>query len=216
MQEILEVGARVRTVRRRLGFRRRQVAHSAGLSTYELASLERGRRPPTIDEVRSIAGSLGVDVDEFLSGVDQPHPDDLRIDDILDALPDAEPLPANETPSAPSRERRKAPRAWSKLERSSTKAKAQMDDVTRTCERIASAEADDDLGALVDELEDALTKLRASSEFSNAVEQQRTSIATYATAVADAERSSWKSRVDQRAGTTPDATSSSTTEAAPA
>ena len=39
---------------------------TAGFSPYELAATERGRRDLTIDELRSIAGSIGVDVDELL------------------------------------------------------------------------------------------------------------------------------------------------------
>jgi transcriptional regulator with XRE-family HTH domain len=216
MPEMLEVGARVRTVRKRLGLHRRQVAHSAGLSTREFASLERGRRQPTIDEVRSIAGSLGVEVDEFVSGVDQPLPADLRIDDILDELPAVEPLPVNEIPSAPSRERRKAPRAEAKLERSFAKVRAQLGDVARCCDQVGSAAADDDIGPLLDELEGALTELRTNPAFSVAVERHHEAIATYETAVDVADAASWRSRADQRAGTTPAATNSSTTEVAPA
>lgn len=216
MPEMLEVGARVRTVRKRLGFHRRQVAHNAGLSTHKLASLERGRRHPTIDEVRSIAGSLGVEVDEFLSGVDQPLPTDLRIDDVLDELPTVDPLPANEIPSAQLRERRKAPRAEAKLERSFAQVRAQLDDVADSCHQLAAAGAEDDVGPLLDELEEALTQLRADPAFSAAVDRHRDAIATYGTAVDVADAASWRSRADQRAGTTPDATNSSTTKAAPA
>ncbi len=218
MPELLEVGARVRTLRKRLGFHRRHVAHSAGLSTRELASVERGNRAPTINEVRSIAGSLGVEVEEFLSGVDvdQPLPFDLRIDDILHEIPAEEPLPEAETLASPTHERRKAPLAWAELEQSFATVRAQIDDVARCCDRIASAGADDDIGPFLDELEGALTKLRANSEFSVVVERHREAIATYAIAVSAAEASSWRSRTDQRAGTTPDATNSSTTDPAPA
>lgn len=216
MPQLLEVGARVRTVRKRLGVHRRRVAQSAGLSRRQLASIECGRRLPTIDEVRSIAGSLGVEVDEFLSDIDQPSPVDLRIDDVLEDLPDADPLPADETPSAPSRERRLAPRAEARLERAFAKVSAQLDDVTRVCERIASADADDDMGALLATLEDTLTKLRANPAFSIAVEKHQEAMATYADAVEIAEAASWRTRVDQSAGTTPVKTSSSTTEPAPA
>jgi transcriptional regulator with XRE-family HTH domain len=216
MPQMLEVGARVRTLRKHLGLHRRRVAQSAGLSRRQLASIERGRRQPTIDQVRSIAGSLGVEVDEFLPDFDEPAPSDLRIDDILEDVPPVDPLSADETPSGPRRERRKAPRAEAKLERSFAKVRAEFDDVARCCDQIAAADAEDDIGPLLDELQAALTQLRVHPQFSVAVERHRIAIATYATAMDVADAASWRSRANQPARTTPIATSSSTTEAAPA
>ena len=36
---------------------------NAGFSTHELAAAERGRRALTVDELRSLAGSIGVELD---------------------------------------------------------------------------------------------------------------------------------------------------------
>jgi transcriptional regulator with XRE-family HTH domain len=57
------VGARVRTVRKQLGFTRRRVAVNASFSRRELASFERGCLTVTPAKVRSVAGSLEVEIE---------------------------------------------------------------------------------------------------------------------------------------------------------
>ena len=92
-----ETGRLVRDARKHRNLPRRRVAINAGFSTHELASAERGRRPLTVEELRSLAGSIGVEVDALLpdgcSVETIPPPDDIRIEDLLTpvvASPDLE------------------------------------------------------------------------------------------------------------------------------
>src|SRR5215510_12214330 len=97
--ETTVIGARIRSTRRRLGLKRRPVAANAGLSRRRLAKFERGRAAMSVDDVRSVAGSLGVDISELVD-VDheddnttdamldtEPSPSDIRIDDLFDTAP---------------------------------------------------------------------------------------------------------------------------------
>ena len=61
-----QLGITLREVRRRLGLSRSHVAHSAGLTTRELAAYERGRVAIPVTDLSSLAGSCGVEVDELL------------------------------------------------------------------------------------------------------------------------------------------------------
>ena len=76
-----EQGVRVhlKALRRAHGLSRAEVARSAGLTRRELRRYERGRKVTTA-ELRSIAGSCGVDVEELL--------DDGADDDLWAAGPD--------------------------------------------------------------------------------------------------------------------------------
>ena len=197
--EASEVGARVRSERKRLGFTRRRATRNAGFSRRQLASFERGRRPMTVDQVRSVAGSLGVDVDEFLPDVDEPAPADVRIEDIFDELPVpvTDPLPELVAPATPLDERRKAPRARAKLDQAFACAWGQIAEVTRCCEQVSAAGADDDIGGLLDELVTAVAQLRENPELERAIECHRGALAAYEWAVADADTSSWRSRAKQ-------------------
>jgi len=63
-----DVRVHLKALRRAHGLSRAQVARSAGLTRRELRGYERGRGPiPDID-LRSIAGSVGVDPDDLVTG----------------------------------------------------------------------------------------------------------------------------------------------------
>ena len=82
-----ETGHRVRDARKRRKLSRRRVATDAGFAAHELASVERGHRPLTIADLRSLAGSIGVEVSELLPDgtiiEDIPPPHEMRIEDLL-------------------------------------------------------------------------------------------------------------------------------------
>src|SRR5262249_35201813 len=63
------VRVHLKALRRAHGLSRAQVARSAGLTRRELRRYERGRRVAEA-ELRSIAGSCGVDVADLLAGLD--------------------------------------------------------------------------------------------------------------------------------------------------
>ncbi len=72
------LGRRLRAVRMDQGLGRGTAARSAGLTRRELARYERGRRHPRIGELRSIAGSCGVELDDLLPPTTPPEtPPDL-------------------------------------------------------------------------------------------------------------------------------------------
>ena len=120
-----ETGQRLRAERKRQGLSRRRVALDAGFTRRQLVSIERGRRDLTVADVRSFAGSMGVEIGDLLpdGGIfdDTPPPDDLRIEDFL---PPAEELPEFEKMAEPDLqigaalpfvERRKAPLAAARI-----------------------------------------------------------------------------------------------------
>ncbi len=204
--ETSEIGARIRLVRRRLGLKRRPVAANAGLSRRRLAKFERGRASMSVDDVRSVAGSLGVDVSDLVDRGDgratdathatteiEPEPSEIRIDDLLDTEPFADLV---EPPSRP--ERRRVPRSRTNLEQSFARVWSQLEDVVRAADRLVEAGAEDDVGALVESLERELDALRADPDFQRAIEQHAAARAAFETAAEAARRTSWKSRGDRQ------------------
>ena len=155
----------------------------------------------SVDDVRSVAGSLGVDISELVD-VDheddnttdamldtEPSPSDIRIDDLFDTAPFAdlvEPLPRPE--------RRRLPRARTSLEQSFADAWAPLEDVVRAAEQLVEAGAEDDIGALVVTLEQELDALRTAPDFERAVEHHAEALAAFADAADSARNSSWQSR----------------------
>jgi transcriptional regulator with XRE-family HTH domain len=68
------VRVHLKALRREHGLSRAQVARSAGLTRRELRGYERGRVAIPEVDLRSIAGSCGVEVDELLSGAGADAP----------------------------------------------------------------------------------------------------------------------------------------------
>jgi transcriptional regulator with XRE-family HTH domain len=198
----VEIGARIRLTRKRLGLGRRRVAANAGLSPRRLAKFERGRVPMSVDDVRSVAGSLGVDVSELVgedsddapsragrSALNGPSPSEIRIDHLFDTAPFAD---LADPPPRP--ERRRIPRARTALEQSFAEVWSRLEDVVRAAERLAEAGAGDDVGALVAALERELDDLRADPDFELAVARHDEARAVFESAAAAARDASWQSR----------------------
>lgn len=58
-------GSHIRTLERELS--QEEVAHRAGVHVTYLSGIERGRRNPSLKNIRLIAGALGVPVEELFS-----------------------------------------------------------------------------------------------------------------------------------------------------
>jgi transcriptional regulator with XRE-family HTH domain len=69
----IDVGARVRALRTRLGLGQAECARAAGVDTSSLFRLEKGDQNVTIDMIGRLAVALGVEMDELLEGV-RPDP----------------------------------------------------------------------------------------------------------------------------------------------
>lgn len=59
----IDIGERIKTVRRSLHLTQDQLAEKSGLSSNYIGQLERGERSPSLKTLTRIAQSLGVDVD---------------------------------------------------------------------------------------------------------------------------------------------------------
>ena len=60
-------GAHVRSLRLERGLSQEEVAHSAGIHVTYLSGIERGKRNPSLMNLRKLAGALGVRVGELFS-----------------------------------------------------------------------------------------------------------------------------------------------------
>ncbi len=60
-------GAHVRSLRLGLGLSQEEVAHRAGLHVTYLSGIERGKRNPSLKNLRRLAGALGVGVGELFA-----------------------------------------------------------------------------------------------------------------------------------------------------
>lgn len=60
-------GARIREVRLQRGLTQEEVAHGAGIHVTYLSGIERGKRNPSLANIRRIARALGVSVRELFS-----------------------------------------------------------------------------------------------------------------------------------------------------
>jgi transcriptional regulator with XRE-family HTH domain len=171
-----EPGTRARAIRRALGRSRTKVARSAGLTRHQLAGTERGRRPVTPAQWRSLAGSLGVDP-ELLLPADQCPADDVdaenrRIDEFLEHDVDHEwrlgRRMATDRPAAPpidlsDRDSRPGESAPPGVERSWADLRTDLDDLVACCDRLVAAETGDDAEALLDMLDAAAHEVRFRS-----------------------------------------------------
>jgi transcriptional regulator with XRE-family HTH domain len=81
-----DLGDRLRAVRESRGLSRAAVARSAGMPTRELAAYERRRQEPSAADLRALAGSCGVHVEELLGShpvVDEQHSFDAQLDEFF-------------------------------------------------------------------------------------------------------------------------------------
>jgi transcriptional regulator with XRE-family HTH domain len=64
-------GDRVRTYRQRLGFSQEALAYRAAINRTYIASLEAGRRNPSLDLMARMAVALEVDLGELVQGLQE-------------------------------------------------------------------------------------------------------------------------------------------------
>jgi transcriptional regulator with XRE-family HTH domain len=199
-----ETGQLVRDARKHRNLPRRRVANNAGFSTHELASAERGRRPLTVEELRSLAGSIGVEVEALLpdgcSIETIPAPDDIRIEDLLIPVVASPELEAALGSSARGVaapdfvERRRVPIASAQLTRAFADLRARIADVSQCCARLQDAEAADDVAARIAALHVAVTALERDPAFAEALARHTSAREDYRRTAQEVTRQSWRNR----------------------
>lgn len=149
-----DLGARLRAVRELAGASQHDVAKAAGLTRRELQSAERGAKRLSSDQLRTLAGALGVEPDVLMgvgfegelvragpgegrigraSGQDRELPDDLRASNPIDE-------------------------SWRDV-------RNEMGDVLASCARLTSAGSGDDVRRLIERLERELLQLKSTRTF---------------------------------------------------
>ena len=148
---------------------------------------------PTTAELEQLARILGASVGELVES-EEPDPSEIRIDDILEEVSPVDEALADLSSSAPRKERRRLPRARTKLERAFVDAATQLEDVIDCCARIAAAGPADDLGALLAELETALARMHDNADVVQALERHDEALQRASEAEKQARAASWRSR----------------------
>lgn len=69
----LAFGAHLRGLRQKSGLSQEEVAHTAGIHVTYLSGIERGKRNPSLRNIRRIAHALGVPVAELFAFKDPPR-----------------------------------------------------------------------------------------------------------------------------------------------
>jgi hypothetical protein len=152
------------------------VARSAGLTRHQLAGTERGRRPVTLAQWRSLAGSLGVDPELLLPAEQCPVNDvdaeNRRIDEFLGHDADHDwgwvPRAATDGQGAPptgplDRDLRSHESVGAGVERSWGDIRGDLDELIACCDRLVATESGDDVEALLDMLDAAAHEVRFRS-----------------------------------------------------
>ncbi len=172
-----DTGARLRAVRELAGLTTRDVARAAGLSRREIGLVERGKRILDPDELRALAGALGVEPEVLVSqGLGELGPATTeadRIDAVAGHDPDhwhALPVSAADLPPAlpvdlPDPERRNDLDTRRRVEESWAELRAELDDVLTRCARLSQATSGDDVRDLVDGLETEIRVLKGDRAF---------------------------------------------------
>lgn len=176
---------------------RSDLAKRVGLAARDIASFERGERVPTPAELEALARGLGGSTDD-LTGGEPPESMDIRIDDILDEPDPVDEALADLSSSARRKERRRLPRARTKLERAFVDVATQLDEVIDCAARIATAAPTDDLTTLLRELEEALTRARDSADVARALARHDEALQRASAAEKEARAASWRSRRSRR------------------
>jgi transcriptional regulator with XRE-family HTH domain len=172
-----DLGARVRAVRELAGLHQRDVAKAAGMGRRDLQAVERGAKVLSPDELRALAGALGVDPDVlvgvgFEGDLVRASVDD-RIDQVVGHDPDRWdnlPVSVDDLPPAlpvnlPNPERRKDYATRNRIEQSWREVRAELGDTLTSCARLISAGSGDDVRRLITRLEQDLTQLKSRRTF---------------------------------------------------
>jgi transcriptional regulator with XRE-family HTH domain len=176
-----DTGARLRAVRELAGLSSRDIARAAGISKRELAAAERGKQRLTQEQLRALAGALGIEPEVLVSAglgqLDQQASESDRIDAFVGHDPDGwDALPAS--PSAlppalpvdlPNPERRRDPMSRKRVEDSWTDVRSEMDGVIRQCMKVSTIGSGDDIREMLDMLEIEVRRLKTSHTFLRAV-----------------------------------------------
>lgn len=176
-----DLGARIRAVRELAGAGQRELAKAVGMSRRELQAAERGARHLSTEELRALAGALGVEPDVFTGdGV-------VRGPERAGSTPDGATDPDGSAPGgtqapwppAPNQataagahdepprrtERRKDLVTRSRVDESWNSVRAEMHDVLGDCARVISAGSGSDVRELLQQLERDLMALKAQRSF---------------------------------------------------
>jgi transcriptional regulator with XRE-family HTH domain len=185
-----DTGARLRAVRELAGLSSRDVARAAGISKRELAAVERGRHRLTQDELRSLAGALGVHPDVLVSGrfgeLDRTATEGERVHAVVGhdpaewhSMPDSPAdLPAALPVNLPNPERRRDLSTRKEIEDSWNDVRSQMDPVIRQCMRVTTIGSGDDVREMIDTLEIEIRRLKVSQSFIRGVARHEQTIAS--------------------------------------
>lgn len=94
--EKAQLGARIRSLRKRQGLSQHKLALMIGMDRTYLIAVERGRRNIALENIAKIAGGLGVSLSELFEGVEvcqpglpQPHRTDYEVMRINTKKPSA-------------------------------------------------------------------------------------------------------------------------------
>jgi transcriptional regulator with XRE-family HTH domain len=194
-------------MRRKLS--RRRVATDAGFAAHELASVERGHRPLTIADLRSLAGSIGVEVSELLPDgtiiEDIPPPHEMRIEDLLSPSVESPDLEGAEEHNpyrlvAPGFvERRTVPIASARLNRAFVKLREHTEKVRESCAVLQTADATDDVAALLENLQGTLTALAHDGAYAECLAEYQRAREEYLRSTRWSSRQSWRTRAGRPA-----------------
>ena len=173
-----DLGARLRAVRELAGAHQRDVAKAAGLSRRELQAAERGAKRLSDDELRALAGALGVDPDVLVGvGFDGELVRAASVEDRIDSAVGHDPdqwddippsvgdLPHAAPVDLPNSERRKDFTTRNRIERSWREVRNEMGDALTSCARLISAGSGDDVRRLIERLERDLQALKSKRTF---------------------------------------------------
>jgi len=69
---LIQLGGRIRDVRKGLGISQEELAHLSGMHRTYVSSVERGERNISVLNLLSLAGVLGVDAGDLVAGLTRP------------------------------------------------------------------------------------------------------------------------------------------------
>lgn len=69
---LIQLGGRIRDVRKGLGISQEELAHLSGMHRTYVSSVERGERNISVLNLLSLAGVLGVDAGDLVTGLTRP------------------------------------------------------------------------------------------------------------------------------------------------
>ena len=167
-----DLGARLRAVRELAGAHQRDVAKAAGLSRRELQAAERGVKRLSGDELRALAGALGVDPDVLVGvGFEGDLVRAGSVEDRIDQFVGHDPEHWDDLPATAddldrrNTERRKDFPTRDRIDESWRALRDQMGDTLTSCARLLSAGSGDDVRRALECLDRDLQHLKSKRTF---------------------------------------------------